>query len=89
MDRQPRDVAAGEADMALLRRDLAGDEADEGRFARAVRADHGMEFAVLDVEIDGVGCDDAAEAFGQTLDCKQRISHRAGLGCRPSMPPCT
>ena len=86
--RQRADVAAVEADAAALRRDFAGEEADQRRLAGAVRADDGVEFAARNIERDGVGGDDAAEALGQAFDLQQRFGHGARLSNRPAMPPC-
>ena len=71
-----------------LWRDLAGQQADQRGLAGAVRADDGVQFAARDIERDGVGGDDAAEALGQALDLQQRLSHGARLSNRPAMPPC-
>src|ERR1700730_7707038 len=71
-----------------MRGDLAGEEADQRGLAGAVRADDGVEFAARNVERDGVGSDDAAEALGQTVDLQQRCCHGARLSNRPEMPPC-
>ena len=45
---------------------------DQRGLAGAVRPDHGVQFALRDVERQVVGGDDAAEALGEILDLQQR-----------------
>ncbi len=66
-----------------LRRDLAGDQADQRGLAGSVGADHGVDFARQNIERDRVGRHNAAEAPGQTAYLQQRFSHGAGLRADP------
>ena len=77
VDRQRGDVVAGEADAAGVRRDLAGELADQRGLAGAVRADDGVQLARRHRERDAVGGDHAAEALGQSVDLQQCVSHGA------------
>ena len=78
---------AVEMDAAGVRRDLAGELADQRGLAGAVRPDDGVQLAARDVEPHVVGGDHAAEALGQAVDLEQRVSHGAAPSSRPSMPP--
>ena len=51
---QAGDVAAVEADRAGVGQQAAGEQADEGGLAGAVRADQGVDLAGREVEVDGV-----------------------------------
>ncbi len=86
LDAEMRDVGSVEADAAILRRNLAGQESDQRGLAGAVRADHGVKFAARNFERNGVGRHHAAKALGQALDLQQRLSHGAlrqeALRCR-------
>src|ERR1700675_3577657 len=86
--RQRGDVAAVEPDGTALRDDFAGQQTDQRGLAGAVRADDGVEFAARNVERDGVGGDNAAEALGQLFDLQQRFGHGVRLSNSPAMPPC-
>jgi len=44
----------------------------QGRFAGAVRTDHGAHLALLDSHRYVVDCDQAAEAAGQLIELQQR-----------------
>ena len=48
---------------------------DQRGLAGAVRPDHRVQLAGLDVEHDIVGGDDALEALGQVTDLQQRLAH--------------
>src|SRR5580704_11607602 len=86
--RKRGDVATVEFYAATMRSDLAGQQADQRGLAGAIRPDDGVKFAARNVERDGVGGDDAAEALGQPFDLQQRLGHGARLSNRPAMPPC-
>src|SRR6516164_11155115 len=70
--REPRDVLAGETYAALTRLQHPGYEVKQGRFAGAVRTDHGAHLALLDPHRYVVDCDEAAEAAGQLIKLQQR-----------------
>src|SRR5262249_6005840 len=76
---------AVEAHAALLVVQGAADAIDQGRLARAVRADQAEPLARLDFEVDVLQRGETAEALAQPLDVQQR-----GQGCRllnsPTMP---
>src|SRR5262249_11304979 len=80
-----------EPDLAGVRRELAVDHVEAGRFAGAVRADHGQELAAPDREAHVVDGAHAAEGFGQRAD--RQLAHvgvfRRGTSRAkpPTMPP--
>src|ERR1700730_10770543 len=74
---QRRHVAAFETDAPGVGGDLAGELADQGGLARAVRPDDGVKLPLRHAKRNGVRGDDASEALGQFLDLEQRISHGA------------
>ena len=62
---QRGDVLAGEADRAGVGAQVAGELADEGGLAGAVRADDGVRLAFAHVEVDAVGRAQRAEGLAQ------------------------
>ena len=69
-------------------REHAGELADQRGFAGAVRPDDGVQLALLHVERDVVGGENAAEALGQAFDLRAAFQPSARLPLRkPSMPP--
>ena len=50
--RHPADLAAGEADLALVAADDPGEDREQGRLAGAVGADHRQQLARLRPEVD-------------------------------------
>src|SRR5262249_1403521 len=58
-------VDAGENDAALVLSVDAGDDIEQRGLTRAVRPDEPDDLALLDVEIDAIERDEAAEARGQ------------------------
>src|SRR6516162_1047635 len=70
--REPRNVLAGETYAALAWLEHSGDEVKQGRFAGAVRTNHGAHLALLDPHRYVVDCDEAAEAAGQLIELQQR-----------------
>ena len=79
--RLARDVAAVEDHLARGRLQLAGQQIEERRLARAVRADDGVAVALLHLQADVFDRAQAAEVFAQVLDAEQRLSrvHLFGL----------
>src|SRR5262249_24297098 len=75
--RQASDVAAREADAAVVGGELAGKLADQRGLAGSVRPDDGMQLALWNRKRDRVGGDDTAETLGQGLDLQQGVSHGA------------
>ena len=65
MDRQSGDVFAGEDDLRRARLEHAGDQVEDGGFARAVGADDGANLARLDRQVDAVDRDQRAETARQ------------------------
>ena len=67
----------------------AGEDFDEGGFARAVFAHEGMNFAGAEGEIDVGESQDAGESFGESADVEQfacgaghaRFSLGSGASC--------
>jgi hypothetical protein len=72
MDGEAGDALAGEDDVAIGRRQHAGDEIKERRLAGAVRSDHRTHLARLDRHVDRVDGDEAAEAAGEAAAFKKR-----------------
>src|SRR6516162_38925 len=70
--REPGDVLAGKTDAALARLEHPGYEVKQGRFAGAVRTDHGAHLALLDPHRYVVDRDEAAEVAGQLIELQQR-----------------
>ena len=77
MGRQVRDVAAGEVDGAGIGRQVAGELAHQRGLAGAVGADQGMDLARPDIDRDGVGGDQAAEALDQAESVRRSGSATA------------
>src|SRR5262249_50998912 len=71
---------AAEDDAAGVGGEQAGDLVDQRGLAGAVRADHGVQFARADLEMDAVGAGEAAEALVQVVEAQHRLAHGAGLG---------
>jgi len=59
----PGDVAPVENDAPRAWRERAGDEAEQGRFARAIGPDNAQGLAFLDIERDRIGRLQRAERF--------------------------
>jgi hypothetical protein len=79
MRRERGDVLAPEEDASRIGTDEAGDLADEGRLAGAVRPDHGMDLAGRHVEGNLVGHLERPVALCQALQPEQRLSHRRSV----------
>ncbi len=73
--RQRSDVLAGEADLARVGKQVAGELADEGGLAGAVRADHRVGLALDARPGDAVARAQRAEGLPQFGDGEQRLSH--------------
>ena len=71
-------LLAGNAKKAAVGLVDAGQDLDEGRFASAILANKGMDFAVIEGEIDAPECLNRAKVFG---DIAQR-DDRLRKGCR-------
>ena len=71
-----RDVVAEEADGAGLRPEIAGRDVEERGLAGAVRSDDGEVLALVDVEVDAVGRDHAAEADLDAFGREQDVGHQ-------------
>src|SRR4029077_20064899 len=72
------DVAALEHDATLGRREDAGDRVEQGRLARAIRADQREHLAALRVERHIIHGDEAAEPLRHVLDLQDELLGRAG-----------
>src|SRR3990172_3513032 len=79
---EPFQMVAVEEDLAGLRLVETGDTVEEGRLARAVRADDAVDGAFLDFQIKVVDGSQAAEAFGDLASGQDRghgvVSQEAG-----------
>jgi hypothetical protein len=84
--RQPRQVVAVEPDAAAARRIDQADQVEDGRLARAIRADDGEHLARLQCERHAVDRPHAAEADAEVLDLKEGPPR--GRMHRPRRPPC-
>ncbi len=84
--RQVVDRPAVEPDGAAACALEAGDDVEERRLARAVRADQRRDRAALDAEARAVHGADAAEALLDALDLEDGVTHRAAspASCRRS-----
>src|SRR5262249_62233300 len=71
-------VDADEGDVAPVLAVDAGDDIEQRGLARAVRPDEPDDLSLLDVEIDGIERDEAAEAAGQFAAGEQG-GHKAFL----------
>jgi len=78
--RQAGDLPAFEPDPAGGGRHLARDQPEEGRLARAVRADDRAQLAALDLEVHLRDGHEAAEASGQALGADDGGGHGGGAG---------
>src|SRR5690606_19061997 len=70
------DLAAKEADGALLRIDGAGDGLEYGGLAGAVAAQDGDDAARMDVQADAADGHDRAVVSLDVADAEQRLTHR-------------
>src|SRR4029079_2174839 len=66
--RHAGNILAQQVNRARVRRELAGDQIEQGGLARAVRADDEPPFARLDLEIDIGGDTQAAERLAELVD---------------------
>ena len=71
---------AVDPELAFGRREVAGDDLDQGRLAGAVVAHEAHDIAGLDREIDALQRLDGAEMLGDALELQQ--SHPTSLGSR-------
>ena len=78
--RQPGNIPVLQQDFARIRRELAVDDVEARGLAGAVRADHGEELALADLEADVVDRTHAAEGLGQRAD----LEHAHGRTLRHS-----
>jgi hypothetical protein len=62
--RHPRDIDAFVKDRTFVRTEVAGDEVEEGRLARAVRADDAGDFMLVQREVDGIDRRQGAKPLG-------------------------
>jgi hypothetical protein len=62
------DVLAVQFDVAGREREAAADQVEQRRLAGAVRADHGVAFALLDGEVHAVDDRGLAEALADVLE---------------------
>src|SRR6185437_5773970 len=76
--RQAGDVFAEEPDAAAIRPELAGDEVEQRRLARAVGADDQAALARRDIEVHIGGDTQAAEGFDQVAQLER---------AHPALPP--
>ena len=70
------DVLAGKPHPAAAWGERAGDQVEQGRLAAAVRADQGMQRALLEREVDAVDRSEPAERPSQPFDLEQRHGSR-------------
>ena len=75
--RQPDDALAVEEDVAAVGRVDAGDEVEERRLARAVRADEAHDLAVADVEVQLVDARAARRRTSRRLELEERVARRS------------
>src|SRR5262249_20145759 len=81
--REPGKLDAVEPDLARVRPQGAGDQVEERALARAVRADHGGERAVREIERDVVGRLHAAKGLCEVADLQHgQRSSPASRRCR-------
>ena len=78
-----RDVLTGEQDRSGIRAKGAGDLVNQGRLARAVGADDGMQLAGSNGEADVVGDDESAVSLPQVAQFEQGLSHDAASAAGP------
>src|SRR4051812_32106479 len=79
---QPREAIGGprryirpeQRDAPLRRLDEAADRIEQGRFARTVRSNDGMDAATVQVERDVMQCDELLKMDGETADAQKRGS---------------
>src|SRR3546814_1949731 len=67
------DVCSSDLDLALVGLDFAGQQLEQGRLARAVRADDADAVAALDAEIQPLDDREVAEALGHALGHDHRL----------------
>src|SRR3954452_25257319 len=73
--RHARDVLPAKSNPSCIGGELSAQLRDQGRLARSVRADDGVQFAFPHIEGQVVRRDDAAEALAKAGDPKERTSH--------------
>src|SRR5262245_48099028 len=84
MRRQAVERLAGEPDAAGLVVQRAGHAVDERALARSVRTNQAEALAGLDIQIDALQRDEAAEAFRQASYLEQVLGHGLPLARRQS-----
>src|SRR5262245_10712524 len=72
-------------DAPLIGSELAGNEIEQGGFARPVGANEAGNLALLDAATDAVQCQQPAKTFGHLTDLKQRHRNRLMLAL-PAAP---
>jgi hypothetical protein len=73
--RQGGDVAAGEQNAAGVGSGQPGNLIDQGRLARAIRSNDGVQFVGPDVKRQVVGDDEGAEFLPQPFEAEHGFSH--------------
>ena len=69
------DISTVQEDLTFVRRQASGDLLDQRRFARAIGSNQSVDFAVPQVERDGVTRFKRAERFADIAGLKHRVSH--------------
>ena len=85
---KPRDVLAAEPHRAARRGDLAGEDVDERRLPRPVRADHRAALSLAERERDAVEGHDAAEGAAQLAYLDHRRPTRSHAYLPSPIIPC-
>ena len=74
-------IDAGDENAPRARPQQAAEDADDGRFAGAVRAEKAHDLAVADAEADIIDGDEIAEALDQMLDADLRAGLAVAVHC--------
>ena len=77
-------ILAAVTNAAAARRQKSADHREQGRLAGAVRSDQSGDAPGLDIERDIIHGQQSAEAFADTIDAKQRLSHETAPVARIS-----
>src|SRR5262249_22516822 len=76
-DAEAGNVDVAEKDVPARRTEIPSKNGEQRALARAIRTDHRMNFAGVQLEVDGIDCDQAAKTLSHLLRAQERFTHGA------------
>src|SRR5262249_54832221 len=76
------DVFVSEKNVSIGRTDVSGENGQQRTLSRAVGADHGMNLAGIEFEIDGIHCKQPAKILRDLLRAQKWLNHAATVANR-------